>query len=100
MRREKFLCLSLSRFAQASTAALIAFVLAGSATADTIKDFVVKGTALNASDMDLGGCDPGETCSFSGTLTVDMTANRVSSWDITFPGFRALANHFRFDGSI
>ena len=45
MRREKFFCLSLSRFAQASTAALIALALAGAARADTIEKFFVEGTA-------------------------------------------------------
>jgi len=39
MRREKF-CLSFSRFAQASAAALITLTLAGAARADTIKEFM------------------------------------------------------------
>ena len=84
---------SLSRFAQASTAALIVLVLAGAARADTIKDFFIKnGTATNVSGGNLFGCLDGATCSFSGTMMVDVTSSAafpdgtVTAYDITFPG--------------
>lgn len=43
MRREKFLCFSISRCAQLGTAALITLLLAGAARADTIKGCEVTG---------------------------------------------------------
>ena len=89
MRREKFFCLSLGRFAQASATALIALALAGSARADTIKDFVVSGTAENVSGAMLGTCAAGATCSFSGTMVVDVTDGFVAAIHITFPGLSA-----------
>jgi hypothetical protein len=67
----------LSRFAQVSTTALIALVLAGAARADTIKGFVVKGTAENTSGMDLGSCEENSVCSFSGTMMVDVTSSTM-----------------------
>jgi hypothetical protein len=90
MRREKCFCLSLSRVAQASTAALIALALAGAAKADSIKDFNLSGAAVNDSGMALGSCAAGATCSFSGTIMVDVTAGVFEALDITFPGLPAL----------
>ena len=85
-----FFCLSLSRFTQASTAALIALVLAGAARADTIKVFDISGTAVNNPQRTvptkLGSCDIGATCAFSGTLSVNVTKGEVTAVDITFPG--------------
>ena len=66
MRPKKFFCLSLSRFAQASMATLIAIVLAGAAGADTIEEIFIKdGTAQNVSRGRWGSCAAGATC-FSG----------------------------------
>ena len=90
MRREKFFCLSLNHLAQAITAALIALVLAGAARADSIREFKVSGNALNESGMTLGSCTAGATCSFSGTLMVDVSAGVLEALDITFPGLPAL----------
>jgi hypothetical protein len=90
--REKFFYVSLrSRFAQASAAALIVLVLAGAARADTIKDFVVSGTAENVSGGMLGTCAAGATCSFSGTMMVDVNVGvgSILAYDITFPGLLA-----------
>jgi hypothetical protein len=90
--------LSLSRFAQASTAALITLVLVGAARADTIKDFVVSGTARNVTGRSLGSCAAGSTCSFAGTMMVDLTSSAafpdgtVAAYDITFPGLAAFNN--------
>lgn len=86
MTREKFFCLSLSRFAQASAAALITMVLAGAAGADTIKDFNVFGSATNESGVLLGTCAAGALCHFSGTMMVDLTNGSITAVDITFPG--------------
>jgi hypothetical protein len=41
---------------KASAVALIALVLVGSARADTIKDFVLSGTAVNVSGGTLDSC--------------------------------------------
>jgi len=68
---------------------LIALVLTGAARADTIKDFVVSGTAQNISGASLGSCAAGATCAFSGTLMIDVTAGLVTAWNITFPGLAA-----------
>jgi hypothetical protein len=70
---------------------MVALVLAGAARADTIKTFDVKGTAKNVSRMDLGSCEEGEFCSFSGTLMVDVTDGKVTAVDITFPGLPTFA---------
>ncbi|MGH8199141.1 MAG: PEP-CTERM sorting domain-containing protein [Steroidobacteraceae bacterium] len=62
--------------------------------ADTITTFNVLGTAGNASSHTLGTCSAGSQCSFSGTLSVDVTAGTVTGIDITFPGlspFNALS---------
>ena len=90
MRREKFFCVSLNHFAQASTAALIALVLAGAARADSIREFKVSGTALNESGRALGSCTVGASCSFSGTLMIDVSAGVLEALDISFPGLAAL----------
>jgi len=76
----------LSCLAQASTAALVALVLAGAARADTIKDFFVSGTATNVSGGMLGSCAAEATCSFSGTMMVDVTSGILETVHITFPG--------------
>jgi hypothetical protein len=75
---------------KASATALIALVLAGAARADTIKEFVVSGTAVNVSLVDFVSCVNGATCPFSGTMMVDVTAGFVTASDITFPGLAAL----------
>jgi hypothetical protein len=84
MRR--VMLLFLSRFAQASTAALVALVLAGAARADTIKEFVLSGTAFNISEGMLGSCQRFAHCAFSGTMTVDVTNGTLETIHITFPG--------------
>src|SRR5215472_14860634 len=89
MGMRRVILLSLSRFPKASTAMLIALVLTGAARADTIKDFVVSGTAQNISGASLGSCAAGATCAFSGTLMIDVTAGLVTAWNITFPGLAA-----------
>jgi len=73
-------------------AALIALVLAGAARADTIEEFIVSGTARNVSGGLLGNCAAGATCPFSGTMFVDVTAGRVTGYDITFPGLAPFDN--------
>lgn len=92
MRRGSFFSLSWSRFAQVSAAVLITLVLARAARADTIKDFIVSGTAQNVSRGTLGSCAAGATCSFSGIMMVDVTAGLVTGADITFPGLSAFTN--------
>lgn len=89
MRREKFSGLPWSCFAQASMAALIILVLAGSARANTVKDFVVQGTA-DGSGETLGSCLAGPTCSFSGTMMVDVTSRTLETVHITLPGLLTL----------
>jgi hypothetical protein len=85
--------LSLSRFAQASTAALIAFMLAGAARADTIKDFLIEnGMATNVSLGALGSCAEEASCPFVGTLRIDVTAGLVTAYNIIFPGLTAFNN--------
>jgi hypothetical protein len=54
-------------------AALIALVLAGAARADTIKEFVVRGTAVNLSPPPLGTCASGAECPEFGTVMIDVT---------------------------
>jgi PEP-CTERM motif len=91
MRRESFFRLSLSRFAQASMAALIMLMLAGAARADSIKSFYIKnGGAENVSDMNIGSCAEFTVCPFSGRLTIDVTRGFVTSLHFTFPGLRAI----------
>jgi len=86
MRREKFSCLSWSRFAQASTATLLTLVLSGSVRANTVNNFVVTGTAENVSRETLGSCVLGAACSFSGTMMVDVTSGTLETVPITLPG--------------
>src|SRR5215469_975973 len=87
---------SLSRFAQASMAALIAMVLVGAARAATIKEFDVSGTAINVSGGSSVSCAANDLCSFSGTMMVDVTSNShfsgVEAVDITFPGLPVFDN--------
>jgi hypothetical protein len=83
---KNFFCLSWGRFAQASTAALIALVLAGAARADTFKVFDISGTGENNTGASLGLCAAGTTCDFSGTLMVDVTKGEVTKVGISFPG--------------
>lgn len=91
MRRESFFRLSLSRFAQASMAALIMLMLAGAARADSIKSFYIKdGRAENVSFMNIGSCAEFTLCPFSGTLTIDVTRGFVTSLHFTFPGLPAI----------
>jgi PEP-CTERM motif len=62
--------------------------------ADTITTFNVSGTAGNSSGHTLGTCPAGSLCSFSGTLSVDVTVGTVTGVNITFPGlspFNALS---------
>ena len=99
MRREKF-GLSLSRFAQLTTAVLITIVLAGAARADDIQDFVVAGTAQNVSFGSLGSCAELAICSFRGTIMVDVTAGLVTAWNITFPGLAAFDNCCTFQAVL
>ena len=93
MRREQSFRLSLSRLAQASTAVLIAIVLAGAARGDTIKYFAVKGTAENVSGGSLGRCVPSHItftpCDFFGTMLVDVTKGIITEANIRFPGLAA-----------
>lgn len=95
MRRGKFFCLSVSCFTQAGTAALIALGLAGTARAGTTKEFLIPGTAGNASGGRLGTCAAGAPCSFSGTMIRDVTSSEglpdgfVAAIHITFPGLSA-----------
>ena len=69
-----------------------ALVLIGAARADTLKEFVVSGTAENESGGSLGSCAAEATCSVSGTMMVDVTSSAafprgfVTAYDITFPG--------------
>src|SRR5215831_7935376 len=101
MRREKFFCMSLGRFAQASTAAaLIALVLTGVARADAIEDFVVNGTATNVSGGSLDSCGAGAFCSFSGTMMVDVTIGIITAYEITFPGVAVFDNCCYAQGSF
>lgn len=74
MRREKFFCLSLSGFAEASMGVLIALVLAGTAGADTIRDFIDSGTAENLSGVVLGTSAAEAFCSVSGAMMINVTA--------------------------
>lgn len=98
MRREKF-GLSLSRFAQLTTAVLITLVLAGAARADDIQDLVVAGTAQNVSLGSLGSCAEETICSFSGTIMVDVTAGLVTAYNIIFPGLAAF-DLLTFQGAV
>lgn len=59
------------------------------AHADTISTFNVSGTADNLTLFSLGSCAANTTCSFSGTLTIDVTTGTVTGADITFPGLSA-----------
>lgn len=75
-------------------AAAVLAVSAPHAHADTITTFNVLGTASNASGQTLDTCSAGSLCSFSGTLSVDVTAGTITGVDITFPGlspFNALS---------
>jgi hypothetical protein len=56
------------------------------AYADTITTFNVSGTAGNSTSGTLGTCSAGSLCSFSGTLSVDVTAGTITGVNITFPG--------------
>jgi hypothetical protein len=51
--------------------------------------FNVSGDTQNFSGFPLGSCVPKTPCSFSGALTVDVTAGTVTALDITFPGLAA-----------
>ena len=53
--------------------------------------FNVMGTAMNTSGGALGTCGAGDTCSFSGTLDVDVTNGNFTAINITFPGLSAFA---------
>jgi hypothetical protein len=70
-------------------AILIVVVCSPIAYADTITTFDVSGSALNVSGGSLGSCAWGATCSFSGTLTIDVTSGSVTAVDIGFPGLAA-----------
>jgi hypothetical protein len=60
------------------------------ARADVITAFDVSGAATNESGGSLDSCAAGATCSFSGTLGVDVTNGTVTAVDITFPGLSAV----------
>ena len=91
MRRENFSCLSWNGFAQASTATLITLVLAGSARADSVQDFVVTGNAGNGLGKTLGSCVVRATCSFSGPIMVDVTSGTLKTVPIALPGLPTFA---------
>lgn len=61
------------------------------AHADTISTFNVSGTTtlIGGVGSSFGTCFEGVTCSFSGTLSVDVTNGEPTGVDITFPGFTA-----------
>lgn len=59
------------------------------AHADTVTTFNVDGTATNQLSESLGTCASGATCSFSGTLGVDVTSGAVTAENITLPGLSA-----------
>jgi|SRR5215469_3344633 len=86
MRWEKFFYLPWSRFVRASAAALITLLAVGTARADSIEEFIISGTAFNESGQALGSCSNGATCTFSGTVMVDVTAGTVTAVDFVFPG--------------
>jgi hypothetical protein len=56
--------------------------------------FDISGFAVNASGGTLGSCTAGETCPFSGTLTVNVTLGTVDALNITFPGLPAFDTIF------
>ena len=68
---------------------VLALLVAGSAPHAHADSFKVSGTALNISGGTLGTCASGVSCSFSGTLTVDVTTGMVTALDIMFPGLSA-----------
>ncbi len=58
--------------------------------ASTITNFTVSGTAYNNTMASLGSCAPyPASCSFSGTLGVNVTSGTLTSVDISFPGLSA-----------
>jgi hypothetical protein len=67
-------------------AVMVVAVGAPHAHADTVTSFTVSGDATNDSGGSLGSCADSATCSFSGTLAVDVTSGTVTAVDITFPG--------------
>src|SRR5260370_30698795 len=69
-----------------SLVALALLLMTGLARADTITLFKVSGTAVNFSGGSLGSCAYLTTCSFSGTLNIDVTTGTLLSVDITLPG--------------
>lgn len=64
----------------------VLFFAVSNAYADTVTTFNVSGSATNISAVGLGSCASGATCSFSGTLTLDVTSGVAAGSDITFPG--------------
>ena len=73
-------------------AVLIVVVCAPHAHADAITPFDVSGTATNASGGFLGSCAPNAICSFSGTLTLDVTNGGITAVDLTIPGVNSFFN--------
>jgi hypothetical protein len=78
--------LALKRSAITLSVLLTVFYTAPNARADTITTFDVSGTAQNVFGANLGSCASDATCSFSGTLTIDVTTGAVTALDIMFPG--------------
>ena len=79
----------MNKFRGALFVAVILAATAAYAHADTITTFNVSGSANNVSGETLGSCAIGATCSFSGTLTVDVTNGTATAIDVTFPGLSA-----------
>lgn len=73
-------------------AVLFVSIGAPNAHADTMSTFDVSGNALNTSGGSLGTCASFATCTFSGTLTIDVTGGTVTAADITFPGLAAFTD--------
>ena len=72
------------------TVAVLSVVLwAQCAHADS---FEVSGTAINDSGGSLGTCAIRAICSFSGTLTIDVTGGTATAVDITFPGLASFTS--------
>ena len=68
---------------------VLALLVVGGAQVAHADTFKVSGTAENISGGTLGTCASGASCSFSGTLTVNITTGTVTALDIMFPGLSA-----------
>jgi hypothetical protein len=70
-------------------AMLLVAISAPNAHADSISTFDVSGTA---SATIASGQSCGASCTFSGTLTIDVTHGSVTAVAITFPGLAAFTD--------